>query len=201
MASTLDQAPARASWRVVDIVVASVLAVACGVLFWVWSLANPALSAGVSIFAPLSGLLTGGWLVAAVLGGLVIRKPGAAVFCELVAALVEMVLGSSYGFGALQWGLAQGIAAELVFAAVRYRRFSLPVALLAGAAAGLACGLMDTTFGSAVVWEAGFRALYVGCSIVSGAVIAGLGGWAATRALASTGALTSFAAGRSAREV
>ena len=34
-----------------DIVVASVLAVACGLIFWAWSLANPTLTAGVSLLA------------------------------------------------------------------------------------------------------------------------------------------------------
>lgn len=200
MSTTLTH-PSRTSWRVLDIIVASVLAVACGVVFWAWSLANPTLAAGVSVLAPLRGLFTGGWLVAAVAGALVIGKPGAAVFCELVAALVEMILGSSYGFGAVQWGLAQGLAAEAVFALTRYRSFSLAVAVPAGAAAGLGCGLMDITFSDAVVWEPGYKAIYVGCSIASGMVIAGLGGWLLTRALARTGALTGVAAGRDAREV
>ena len=199
--STTTATPTRRTWRVLDIIVASVLAVACGVVFWAWSLANPTLTAGVSLLAPLRGLFTGGWLIAAVLGALVIRKPGAAVFCELVAALVEMILGSSYGFGAVQWGLAQGLAAEAVFALTRYRSFSLPVAVAAGAAAGLGCGLMDITFADPVVWEVGYKAIYVGCSILSGMLIAGLGGWLLTRALARTGALSGVAAGRDAREV
>ena len=76
-------------WRVVDIVVASVLGVASGIIFWAWGLAWTPLS-GLLAFTPgLEGLLAGGWLFAGVLGGLVIRKPGAAIFTELVAAVVS----------------------------------------------------------------------------------------------------------------
>lgn len=199
--TTTDASTARSSWRVVDIVTASVLGVAAGVVFWAWGLAWTPLSTLLSAFAPLAGLLAGGWLFAGVLGGLVIRKPGAALFCEVVAAVVSMMVGTQWGFSVLLWGILQGLAAELVFAAFGYRRFGLPVALLAGAAAGVAVGLLDNTFSSNVTWELGWKAVYLGCAVVSGVVIAGLLSWLAVRALAATGVLSSFAAGRSAREV
>ncbi|MFV0460649.1 MAG: ECF transporter S component [Actinomycetales bacterium] len=191
----------RRRWRVVDIVVAAVLAVACGVIFWLWSLAWTPLSVVLSFLAPLSGLLVGGWLIGGTIGALVIRKPGAALFCELVAAMVEATLGTHWGMTVLIWGVVQGASAELVFALTGYRRWNLTVATLAGAAAGLGCGLLDITLGSAVTWEAGYRLLYVVCAVVSGAVIAGVGGWLTVRALAGTGALSAFGAGRTAREV
>ena len=40
-------------------------------------------------FPPSSGLVAGMWLFPAVLGGLLIRKPGAALFTEMVAAAVS----------------------------------------------------------------------------------------------------------------
>lgn len=201
MAATTHSTTGRKSWRVVDIVVAAVLAVACGVIFWLWWLAWTPLSNLLAFFAPLSGLLAGGWLLGGTIGALVIRKPGAAIFCELVAAGVEATLGTHWGMTVFIWGLAQGVAVELVFALFRYRRFGLPVAMLAGAAAGLVCGLLDTTIGSSVVWEVGYKAIYIACTTLSGAVIAGAIGWLAVRALARTGALASFASGRDSREV
>lgn len=199
--TSTDASTTRSSWRVVDIVTASVLGVAAGVIFWAWGLAWTPLSTLLSAFAPLAGLLAGGWLFAGVLGGLVIRKPGAALFCEVVAAVVSMMVGTQWGFSVLLWGILQGLAAELVFAAFGYRRFALPVALLAGGAAGVAVGLLDNTFSSNVTWELGWKTVYLGCAVVSGVVIAGLLSWLAVRALAATGVLSSFAAGRSAREV
>ena len=43
-----------------------------------------------------------------------------------------------------------------------------------------------------------FKVVYLVCSIISGAVIAGIGSWYLARALARTGALSRFAAGRTA---
>lgn len=191
----------RHRWRVVDIVVAAVIAVACGVVFWLWSMAYTPLALGLAFLAPLSGLLNGGWLLGGVLGGLIIRKPGAAIFCELVAASVEAMLGSQWGMSVFLSALVQGLAAELVFAAFGYRRWGLGVAALAGAAAGLACGLRDTFLGTQVAWEMTYKLIYIGASVVSGLLIAGVLAWFAMRALASTGALAPFASGRSAREV
>ncbi|MFX6269949.1 ECF transporter S component, partial [Acinetobacter baumannii] len=75
----------RLRWRVVDIVVASVIGVAAGVVFWAWGQAWTPLSTALAFLPGLEGLLAGGWLFAGVLGGLVIRKPGAALYAEVVA--------------------------------------------------------------------------------------------------------------------
>jgi energy-coupling factor transport system substrate-specific component len=194
--------PATAgSWRVVDIVVAAVLGVAAGVIFWAWGLAWTPLSAALAFFAPLGGLLTGGWLFAGVLGGLVLRRPGAAVFTEVVAGVVSMAIGTQWGFSVLIWALVQGLAAELGFAVFGYRRWGLATALLSGALAGVAVGLLDNTFSSNVTWELGWKAVYLACAVASGTVLGGALSWLAVRALARTGALAPFASGRTAREV
>ena len=52
----------------------------------------------------------------AVLAPLIIRKPGAALFAEMVAAGVSALLGSLWGVDTLLSGFVQGAAAELVFA-------------------------------------------------------------------------------------
>lgn len=92
-------------------------------------------------------------------------------------------------------GLVQGLGAELVFLVFAYAVWRLPVAVLAGAGAGLACGINDR-----ILWYPGadtvFTVVYIAATTVSGAVIAGLGGWLIMRGLAATGALGRFAAGR-----
>lgn len=186
----------RFRWRVVDIVIAAVLGVAAGVIFWVWGLAWTPLSNLFVVIAPLSGLLAGVWLFAGVIGGLVVRKPGAAIFTEVVAATVEMAIGSQFGFSDLIWGLVQGLGAEVILLIFLYRKWGVVVAILAGAASGLACGLMDTTFTDSAAWSGAWKSLYTVCTVVSGAVLGGLLSWLAVRALAKTGALSRFAAGR-----
>ena len=189
----------RFRWRVVDIVVASVIGVAAGVLFWLWGLAWPGLDSVLSFTPGLSGLLAGGWLLAGVLGGLIIRKPGAALYTEVVAAVVSMALGTQWAFLTFVWGLVQGAAAELGFAILLYANWRLLGALTSGALAGIAVGLLDTNFSSVAALSFEARVVYFVSAVVSGIVIAGLLSWVIAKALAATGALDRFAAGREAR--
>ncbi|WP_104166633.1 ECF transporter S component [Cryobacterium sp. N22] len=188
--------PRVLKWRVVDIVVASVIGVASGVIFWAWGLAWSPLSALLAFTPGLEGLLAGGWLFAGVLGGLIIRKPGAAVYTEVVAAVVSMLIGTQWGFSTLIWGVVEGLGAEIVLALFFYANWRLGVALLAGAGAGVAVGLLDTTFTSYAALDIGYKAVYFVSAVVSGTVLAGLLSWLAVRGLARTGALSRFAAGR-----
>jgi energy-coupling factor transport system substrate-specific component len=190
-------APRRSlRWRVVDIVVASVLAVAVGVVFKLWEFGYEPLSAAVALLLPGTQALFGGvWLLAGPIVAIIVRKPGAALYAEIVAASVEALLGTQWGWSTLEAGLVQGLGAELVLALFLYRVYRLPVVVLAGAAAGLALGINDS-----VLWYAGldaaFKTVYIVCGTISGAVIAGLGSWLIVRALARTGVLSSFAVGR-----
>lgn len=183
-------------WRTVDIVVASVIAVAFGVVFWAWNYVWSATDGVFAFFPPAQTLLYGLWLLPAVLGGLVIRKPGAAIYTETLAALVSALLGQQWGATAIPQGLAQGIGAEMAFAVLRYRSWRLPAALLAGVLTGVSAALFDF-----VVWNSeyalwSYRVPYALITVLSAAVVAGVGGWALTRALAGTGALDRFPAGR-----
>ncbi|KGJ73494.1 membrane protein [Cryobacterium roopkundense] len=197
--TSAPRTPRNFRWRVVDIVVASVIGVACGVIFWAWGLAWSPLSALLAFTPGLEGILAGGWLFAGVLGGLVIRKPGAALYTEVIAAVVSMLIGTQWGFSALIWGVVQGLGAELVLALFLYANFRLGVALLTGAGAGIAVGLLDTTFSSAAALDFGPKAVYFVSAVVSGTVLAGLLSWLAVRGLARTGALSRFASGRNAQ--
>ena len=186
-------------WRVIDIVVASVLAVASGLVFVLWNVAVNPISAPLGAVLPgLNALLGGGWLFAGVLTALVVRKPGAALYGEMVAASLSALVGNQWGVLTLESGLVQGLAAELVFALFLYRRWGLPTAALSGAAAGLAMAINDL-----ILWYPGstasFAAVYTIAGIASGAVLAGVVSWFVVRALARTGALSRFASGRQVR--
>ena len=125
-----------APWRTRDILVAAVIGVVFGVVFFAWN----TFYAAFSWLQPsiLQDWAYGMWLVPAVLAPLVIRKPGAALFAEMAAAGVSALLGSQWGPDTLLSGFVQGAAAELVFAFVGYRRWS--VVVLAVAAVASAAG-------------------------------------------------------------
>jgi energy-coupling factor transport system substrate-specific component len=82
-----------------------------------------------------------------------------------------------------------------------YRSFNLVTALVAGAGAGVAATVFD-----ALVWYPGyswlsFRLPYIALAALSSALVAGIGGWALTRALAQTGVLDRFPSGRERVEI
>ncbi len=184
-------------WRLVDIVTVAVIGVVFGVVFQVWNVVWEASSWG---FPPARGIIYGVWMLPAVVAPLVVRRPGAAIFAETLAAVVEMAAGSPWGLGTAVYGLVQGAGSELIFAFLLYRGWSLPVTVLAGAAAGVAGALLDLGFYYAD-WAAGWQAGYVAIVALSAAVVAGMGGWYLVRALAQTGVLSSFPSGRSQRPV
>jgi energy-coupling factor transport system substrate-specific component len=203
--STIRTSTSRRSryrWRVVDIVVAAVLGVAAGLVFLAWNFGYQVPGSILEAALPgLQGLVNGVWLFAGVLGALIIRKPGAAIFTELVAAVVSALVGNQWGsFLTFEAGIVQGLGAELVFLVFLYRRWNAPVAVLAGAGAGLFGAVNDL-----ILWYPGsgpaFAAIYLVSSVVSGAAIAGGLSWLLARALARTGALSRFAAGRESHRV
>jgi energy-coupling factor transport system substrate-specific component len=127
-------------WRTRDIVVTAVVGVAFGVVFAAWTAAWSPIEAALGI---ARFLFYGPWLVPAVLAPLIVRKPGAAVFAEMVAAGVSTLFGSPWGPDTLLSGFVQGAAAELVFALALYRNWSIPVVALAALASAAAAWIHD----------------------------------------------------------
>ena len=180
-------------WRTVDIVVVAILAVAFGVVLWAW---DDYVWVWLGwLGQPWEYAISGMWLMPAVVAPLIVRKPGAALFAEMVAAIVSVILGSQWGLDTLLSGFVQGAGAELVFGFVMYRNFGVVVAFLAGAGAGIGEALHDIPVYFPTVsslLQFGIAAM----EILSGAVIAGVGAWLLVRALRQTGALQAFPSGQ-----
>lgn len=188
------------SWRTVDIVVTAAIAVAFGVVFWAWNALWAAATPAFAAVPPVQNILYGTWLAAGVVAGLVVQKPGAALFAELVAASVSLILGSQWGLDAALSGLFQGAGAELAFALFRYRRWDLVAALLAAVLSAVGAWLHDTPLYYAALPLA--DQLLIGVfMVVSAVVIAGIGSWWLTRALVQTGVLAQFPSGRSQQRI
>jgi energy-coupling factor transport system substrate-specific component len=193
MATTLRR-PALAEspdtrWRTRDIVVVAVIGVAFGVAFWAF---GPVWRA-VAFLGPAQNILYGAWVMPVLVAPLIVRKPGAALFAELVAAGLSALLGSTWGVDTLLSGFVQGAAAELVFAFTLYRSWSLVVLALAGLASMAAAFVHDV-----VVWYAGYATdVLVVTAIamaISGLVLLPTASVALVRALRRTGVLGGFPA-------
>lgn len=120
--------------KLADILVTIMIALVCGVIYILWdSLYVIVMPLGLHI----EELIYGMWFIAGIIAALVIRKPGVALLAEMAASSGEFILGGSGGFSVLLIGFMQGIFAELVFMAFRYKRFDLPVVILASLASCL----------------------------------------------------------------
>jgi energy-coupling factor transport system permease protein len=190
------QAPSATSpfepWRTRDIVVAAVIGVVFGVVFFAWN----GFYAGLAFLPiPLADWIYGMWLVPAVLAPLVIRKPGAALFAEMAAAGVSALLGSQWGPDTLLSGFVQGAAAELVFAFVGYRRWSMPVVVIAALASAAAAWAHDwVIYYADVALEV--QLLRYAVMAISAIGFAALGSIALERSLRRAGVLEGFAGAR-----
>lgn len=190
--ATTPTAYPETHWRTRDIVVAAVIGVAFGVVFWVWGLVwyGPLQVIGELAF-PLRDLFYAVWLVPAVLGPLIIRKPGAALFTEMVAAGVSALLGSAWGVDTLLSGFVQGAAAELVFAFTLYRLWTFPVLATAAVASAAAAWIHDWVlyYADRDLFVQILRGLFMGISSV--VLVAG-GSVALHRAMKRAGVLEGF---------
>jgi len=184
-------------WNTREIILAANLGLVFGILFmgWniIWGFARPLKATG------LRDLFYGFWFISGIVVPYIIRKPGAAVAGEVLAALAEMLAGGEWGATLLISGLAQGGASELVFAATGYRRWSLPVLALAGIAAGIGSFVVDYVIEYYTLARGVLAVMFV-ARMISGAVLAGWLGKALTDALVNTGVLSGYAIGRAKAE-
>jgi energy-coupling factor transport system substrate-specific component len=185
---------AATDWRTRDIVVTAIIGVVFGVVFAIWNLLWGGFDAVFAVWPPAKDVLYGVWLMPAVLAPLIVRKAGAALFAEVVAASLSAFLGSQFGPDAILSGIVQGGAAEIVFLAVRYRVWVLPVAAMAGVASAAAAWIHDW-----IIWYPDaaldvqlLRGAMMG---ISGVVIVAVGSWLLVRALRQAGVLQGFPAG------
>jgi energy-coupling factor transport system substrate-specific component len=179
-------------WSTRELVVAAVLSVAVGVIFWAWGLLWTAFFGSIPF--PTQYITVGTWMLGGLLVPYVVRKPGAAFMGEVVAAFVSMVLGNQWGILTMASGLVQGAGAELVFGLGRWRNFRGFFLYGAAALAGVFSILLDT-----FVWS--YYAIYSWNSIlvagilcvVSSIILGGLLGQLLAQALLKTGVLAGLA--------
>ena len=129
------------------------------------------------------------------LGGYIVRRPGAAFLAESLAALAEVLLGAAAGPILVVTGIMQAVGCELVFALTRYRSWGWTTLLVAGAVTAIV----------AIPWN-WFRLGYFGLepAVIVGILVVRIisGGLAGAAAkvigdlLARTGALNFFPIGR-----
>ncbi|MDR1952928.1 MAG: ECF transporter S component [Clostridiales Family XIII bacterium] len=188
------------SWKLRDIILVALLSIIFGIVYLGAVYLASFLTTVLTPFglAPLGNeILFGIWFMVATLAAYILQKPGVAIVAEVLAALIEVLLGNFYGPMVIVAGIIQGAGAEIVFAAGRYRKFNWLTMLLAAA------GCCVTSF----VWgffRSGFGLLSVKLLIVmflirlvSSVLFTGVISKLIGDGLARTGLLRSYALGQS----
>ncbi|WP_096440166.1 ECF transporter S component [Alteribacter populi] len=188
-----------AAWKLREIVLMSIFGVVFGVIYLLFYFFGQGLR---NVLAPFGlgsfgyEVIFGIWFIVSIITAYVIRKPGAALISETIAATIQVLIGSPAGPRLIISGLIQGLGAEVVFAATRWKNYNLMVLMLAGVSAAI----------FSFVWGwfiSGFAALSTSMVVamfivrcISGALLAGLlGKWIGDQ-LANTGVLRSYALGK-----
>ena len=179
-----------AQWKTRDLIITAALAVALGVLMWVWTAVY---GGGEAILTKLgANVLYGIYFLPGIMIPYIVRKPGAALLGSFLAAAVE-ILATQWGLSAIIYGVLQGLGAEVVFAARGWKDYRFVMLAIAS--------ILSAVFGFVFeYWQSGFaqltplfQAAYFLLRIPSALVLAAWLGKALADALARTGVLRGMA--------
>lgn len=186
----MNAQPTNMTWKMKEVVLTVILAVACGVIYLGWSTLWIPISALVGPVG--AGFMFGIWIIASPIVAYIIRKPGAALIAEVAAAAVELLTGSHFGLSALLIGVFQGIGSEIAFAMFGYKRYNLMTLMLSGAFAAVAGVLYNLIANGFGYYTTQVLLLTLVIQVISGMV---LGGWLAkviVEALCKTGVMDQY---------
>jgi energy-coupling factor transport system permease protein len=188
----MDQATtASPMWTQREMVVIAALGVVFGVFYLAWIQVWILLQGLVGPLA--TDILLGFWCVVSIIAAYIIRKPFVAFTAEVVAAVAEVLAGAPGGLILVLTGVIQGAGAELPFALTRWRNYTLPLLMAAGASAAVFSFAYNwVRFGYGTYDPMLLVAMFV-IRVASGIVLAGLlGRWIGDR-LHGTGVLSGLA--------
>jgi energy-coupling factor transport system permease protein len=187
-----------ANWKLREVVVLSVLAVVFGVIYLLFLQFGNLL---VGLFGLIGyDFIFGIWFIVSIIAAYIIRKPGAAILSETIAATIEVMLGNAVGPRLILAGFIQGLGAEAAFAATKWKNYSTWVLVAAGMGASVTSFTWGYFLGGFAALSPGYVAAMFITRLLSGAILAGLLGKYISDSLAKTGALNSFPLGKEARK-
>lgn len=134
-------------WKLKEILFMAITAVVMGIVYF------GVLQIGtviVGVMTPM-GLGTMGWeplygvyFMAGLIVCYIIRKPGIGIAAEILAAIIEVLIGNMFGPEVIISGLIQGFAVELIFLVTRYKKWTIVQTIAAGVSASVLSFIHDT---------------------------------------------------------
>ncbi|MBY6035831.1 ECF transporter S component [Fictibacillus nanhaiensis] len=174
----------RKGLKLTDILVTIVVSIGFGILYKLW---GPLYYAVKPFGLHVDQLIYGMWFIAATVAFLIIRKPGVALLAEIAASSGEFLMGSEFGIEVLVYGIVQGVFAEIILMAFRYKRTDLMVISLAGISSCIGSLILDFYKGYIGDLETWNLALYIGFRFIGAILFTGVLAIMINKALERTG--------------
>ncbi|KYC89571.1 MULTISPECIES: ECF transporter S component [Heyndrickxia] len=181
-------------WSLREIVVMSVLGIVFAIVYLLFTQVGNIFFGlvGPIGYEPIFGI----WFIVSIIVANIIRKPGAAVLAETIAAFVEILIGNAVGPRLLISGMIQGLGAEVVFAATGWKRYSTWVLMLAGVGSAIFSFAWGYFISGFATLSPSYVLSMLAIRMVSGALLAGLLGKYISEGLAKTGVLNGMPLGK-----
>lgn len=144
-------------------------------------------------------MIYGVWFMAGTLAAYIIRKPGAGLVAEVLASVVELLMGNSGGITVVITGLIQGLGTELGFAMFRYKKWDLASLTIASVLSGVFIYGYELFYLQYYLLPIGMHIGHLVIRSVSAFVFSALIVKAAGDGLARTGVLKNYAIGKTIR--
>lgn len=197
MANEKDSA--KGSWKLQEIIFVAMLCIVFGVVYLI---AVYAAAAMVAAFTPMgigpmgNEIVFGIWFMVSTLAAYIIQRPGVALVSEVIAALIEVLLGNMYGPMVIVTGLVQGAGAELAFALGRYKSFKTKDMMLAAVFCTIISFVWSFIRSGYGLLSIPVLVMFFVVRLVSSVVFCGFLSKAIGDGLAKTGLLKGYALGR-----
>ena len=189
------------AWKLQDVIMMAILGVVFAAVYMAVFQGGLALSTALTPFGLSSfgfEIIYGVWFMAATLAAYIIRKPGVALITEMLASAIELLMGNSGGLTVVLTGFIQGLGAEAVFAAFRYRKWDTVSMILAGMASALLIFCYELYYLNYITLSPALLIGQLAVRFISAAVFSGIICRLAGDALAKTGVVRNYAIGASA---
>ena len=182
------------SWKLKEVVLMSVFAVVFAVVYLLFVQVG---NIWAGVIGPIAyEWIFGIWFIVSIICAYIIRKPGAALLSETMAAIIEVMIGNAVGPRLILSGIVQGLGAEAAFAATGYKRYDWWVLCLAGIGSAVFSFAYGFFVSGYAALDPSLLVLMFTLRVMSGAIIAGLGGKYVSDGLLATGALRGYAISR-----
>lgn len=189
------------TWKLKDVIMMAILGVVFAAVYMAVFQGGLALSTALTPFG-LSNfgfeIIYGVWFMAATLAAYIIRKPGIALITEMLASAIELLMGNSGGLTVVLTGFIQGLGAEAVFAAFRYRKWDTVSMILAGIASAFLIFCYELYYLNYITLSPVLLIGQLTVRFISAAIFSGIVCRLAGDALAKTGVVRNYAIGASA---